>query len=491
MKCRACGEELPEGARFCPACGAPAEEIPASKKLEEPLDAGLAGGAVPLVPLVPLAPPPRATRVDSRGVRGRAVRPAHPGASTSLERRARDSYGAGASHVRQPVPDQGADDAGFDDDEKTASLSADGAAVREAGDTTSAAEKPRAEAGVAVRAAGVREGLSETLRSAFGGIKMPGRGGARWALIAALVAAVAVVGAFFVLVSTSWLGPLAPPSTPAPEVQPPSDGSIAPLEGEEDSDEEQGQTTAGDLEPRDEVEDYSWAELAEISQLIADADTDADALELAETYNLCGRDGELDGTQTKDLELSDGTTVPMMIAGFRQDERSDGSGVAGITFIAAAPVAEGMALCPNEDKGVGWRDSTLRAWLADDLMDELPDELADAIVAVDKRTNPVIGSGTSQITTSDKLWLPSFSEVTGSTRSDGSYEEEGDQYQLFVDEEVGTAQADILAVSDSYWWLRSPDTSNELWFMCVAPDGSPVNFQRPATENDVVIGFCL
>ena len=42
-------------------------------------------------------------------------------------------------------------------------------------------------------------------------------------------------------------------------------------------------------------------------------------------YNLCGADGSLDATQTKDLELSGGTTVPVAVAGIRCDERSDGS----------------------------------------------------------------------------------------------------------------------------------------------------------------------
>ena len=56
MKCKVCGQELPDRAKFCFACGAPMDDVPAPKKLEEPLEPSLAGGAVPMVPV---APPPR------------------------------------------------------------------------------------------------------------------------------------------------------------------------------------------------------------------------------------------------------------------------------------------------------------------------------------------------------------------------------------------------------------------------------------------------
>ena len=62
MKCKRCGEELPERARFCLGCGAPVEEVPAPKKLEQPLEPiGL--GAVPFVPA---GPTPRSMRASQR-----------------------------------------------------------------------------------------------------------------------------------------------------------------------------------------------------------------------------------------------------------------------------------------------------------------------------------------------------------------------------------------------------------------------------------------
>ena len=574
MKCRVCGQELPEGARFCFACGNPMEDVPAPKKLEEPLDPSLAGGAVPMVPV---APPPRATRVEPRAVRVRAARAVHPGsAQGSLERRFRETMvdtgvfpqqdlagsrrawedpdeknedaekdgGASAADVAEveeapstaaetvtdgapadaPLPEGDADaatataeadavpvDASASEADglltdnvpeadaaptADATAAADAAAENDA-DGDAPAEKTSslpiaAWAGEAADRLGeARDGLAGTMRSAFGESPVE-KGGPRWALAGALVAAVAVTVALIAFVSTSWLGPLAAPSEPAPEVHPPSDGSIAPLderEPEEEEPEEGDALPEGAPEARAAMADYSWDELSQIAALIADADTDEAAIELAATYNLCAADGSLDGSQSKDLVLADGTTVPMRVAGFRQDERADGEGAAGITLIAGAPVAE-MAMCPNGDKGVGWRDTTLRAWMNGELAEQLPEDLAGLVVSVNKTTNPVLGSGSEQVVTEDALWVPSYTEVTGNA-SDGDAQAEGTQYRLFADLGVERGENSSLAMGGVYWWERSPSQRDESWFLCVTPEGMAGMGHRPATPNGVVMGFCL
>ena len=70
MKCKKCGEELPDRAQFCFVCGTPIEDVPEPRRLEEPLDP-LAAGAVPLVPI---APPPRAYKFEPKAMRSASAR---------------------------------------------------------------------------------------------------------------------------------------------------------------------------------------------------------------------------------------------------------------------------------------------------------------------------------------------------------------------------------------------------------------------------------
>ena len=245
------------------------------------------------------------------------------------------------------------------------------------------------------------------------------------------------------------------------------------------------------------MNDYSWDELSQISALISQASSDSDALTVAKKYNLCSSSGKLDGTQAKSVQLSDGTTVKMRVAGFRQDTLADGSGKAGISFICDSAVAV-RAL--NAAGAVDWSTSDLCAWLSSDGEALLPSELTQKIVSVNKLANRVNEAG-SQETVAEKLWIPSYSEVVGNLTSGsvryGSYTPEGVQYQLFSD--LGGAwdvPSEIFKVSGecSNWWTRSADPTNSGLF--IAPrnsDGGPGYARNAAISSEVgvVPGFCL
>ena len=254
---------------------------------------------------------------------------------------------------------------------------------------------------------------------------------------------------------------------------------------------------ATEVAVRASVEDYSWDELSQIADMIAAAKDQSSALEIEKKYNLVSTAGTLDGTQAKTLQLSDGTSVKMRIAGFRHDQRSDGSGVAGITFLADSIVSVRPMNTPER---VDWSQTSLRAWLNGEFLGLLPDELSGKVVEVKKQTNRA-SDFSSQEETDDKVWLLSYFELVGevsaSSSRSGVYNPEGTQYQMFSDlggQWEGTNEAFMVSGECANWWLRSPDPANE--GLIIAPrnsDGSPGLARNSAIDGEVgvVPAFCL
>lgn len=254
---------------------------------------------------------------------------------------------------------------------------------------------------------------------------------------------------------------------------------------------------ATEVAVRASVEDYSWDELSQIADMIAGAKDQSSALEIEKKYNLVSTAGTLDGTQAKTLQLSDGTSVKMRIAGFRHDQRADDSGVAGITFLADSIVSVRPMNTPER---VDWSQTSLRAWLNGEFLGLLPDELSGKVVEVKKQTNRA-SDFSSQEETDDKVWLLSYFELVGevsaSSSRSGVYNPEGTQYQMFSDlggQWEGTNEAFMVSGECANWWLRSPDPANE--GLIIAPrnsDGSPGLARNSAIDGEVgvVPAFCL
>lgn len=485
MKCKKCGEELPDRARFCPECGAPVEEVPAPKKLEGPIEPAGVGA----VPIVPAGPPPRATRVTPRVPRPYgAARSARSGGRIPLS-----SYPTLAGEEGGVPPRETSRAPRPPEPPADAEVAPEGAGRREDAGSEPTRElpaDPRPEPDPVPAGGGAPS--PHTVAARVRSVLSRGRDQRVLVGVGAFAAVVAI--GFLVYVSLGWFGPFADRSYVAPEVQPPSDGSIEPLEGQDEGD---APAIEGGPEVRAALGDYSWQELSQISALIAGAETDDEGTQIAAHYNLCDEDGSIDPENTKDLELTDGTTVPIAVAGLRHDERSDGSGTAGISFVARGSIGSEPMNALAQTTG-GWEASTLRVYLNEGLLAKMPSDLADLLVYVEKVTNPVLGSGsTEQVVTSDMVWVPSYSEIVGELDAGswfyGAYQSEGEQYRIFSDLGVtwGEGFSQIALPSGEYWWERSPSPTNASWFLCVSPDGETSYGHLPATADAVVIGFCL
>ena len=313
------------------------------------------------------------------------------------------------------------------------------------------------------------------------------------AVVLAILAVCAVVACAGVM--TGWFGL----ATPAGE-------QVVADEGESAGDEGDPAPAPGGQGEKDErpevrsaVADYSWEELSRDSALLSAPGDGAATLEVAKEYHLCTADGRLDGTQTKSLTLTDGTTVSMQVAGFNHDDRADGTGTAGITFVSRGTV--GMRQMNSSDTTVGgWRDSGLRSWMNTELLGRLPSEVSDVVVPVSKLTNSV-GETTdvsAVVATSDTLWTLSYSEIGGQMSTDDPghdavYNAEGAQYQLFSDLGVRwDSPNQILQIGGvERWWEPSPDPLDGRYFMCVGDDGTPWYAHLPTKECGVVMCFCV
>ena len=250
------------------------------------------------------------------------------------------------------------------------------------------------------------------------------------------------------------------------------------------------------------VNDYSWEELQTISDKIAKASSDDEGLKIAEKYHLCTADGKLDGTQTKDVTLTNGTQAAVQIAGFRHDDRSDGSGKAGITFIFKDAIAEQPMNSSDTNSG-GWQSSQMRSWLASSGMGLLPDELRKEIVSVRKLTNNTgeTENASSVTSTDDSLWLFSYNELTNDYSGWSSdylneygaiYKAEGSTYQLFTDaSDADSMRTKYYQGQSCLWWERSPYPDSSVLFESVYTVGNPIYNDRASISIGVVPGFCI
>lgn len=268
------------------------------------------------------------------------------------------------------------------------------------------------------------------------------------------------------------------------------------------------------------LNEYSWEELSAISAQISAAESDEAGREVAKTYGLVEADGSL-STQKKMIVLDDTRALDVRLAGIRHDTRSDGSGVAGLTFMTVGAVD----IRPMNDEDTvegGWEATSLRAWLINELPARLDSDLAQAMLPVDKQTNNTgLTSNPEDITTtSDKIWLFSVHEVCGDVSwdvdefqqkrgyqdVDGLVNAEGSQYEAFAQAGVNgsTDAGGALSLADSTgvspWWYRTPypfdwteygDTGSNGYFYRVMDTGYPESLGSPQDRSAVVVGFCV
>ena len=269
------------------------------------------------------------------------------------------------------------------------------------------------------------------------------------------------------------------------------------------ADEDSAAAESNGIAIQDSVDNYSWSDLKAIADEIADAaNNGSDPYAVAAKYHLGDEDGAPTASSYKTVELKNGVTAKAYIVDYGCDDRADGKGKAGITFLFddVAPFEASM----NKDgaNSGGWKDSDLRKTLNKQFIKKLPKDLKNSIVKVKKLTNNSgVTTDVSSVTeTKDALWLPSAMEIFGTTDIEDEtnglikrqpdqvpvYEAEGKSYTLYqltkllyrYDNDYPTA------------WTRSCDASQSGAF--IAYNGFDLCSGVDADEAYAVFpGFCL
>lgn len=205
------------------------------------------------------------------------------------------------------------------------------------------------------------------------------------------------------------------------------------------------------------LESFTWEQINEISQQGL----------ASSMFNL---------GDTKAFTLSTGETLIAQIVGFNQDELSDGSGYANITFGLKESVTE------SDFAGTwkGWIDSDIRNVLLPNILTNMPSTLKDNIKTVSKKSQ--VPSQIGALITEDKLWLFGESELTTKDK----YEEDEPTYQLF---KINSDEIKDIHSNANGWWTRSGHRSIDAYWY-IAQDGTLKTASKVESKG-IVFGFCI
>ena len=277
-----------------------------------------------------------------------------------------------------------------------------------------------------------------------------------------------------------------------------------------------------DVLVKDKLEDYSWDELKSIARQIGAAEDKDTGLLIAQKYNLVDKNKKIDPKNTKTIKFEDGSSGEVQMIDFRHDDKADGSGRSGITFLFTKCVDTKANVNPDEQGFAGseattwggWEQCYLRRWLqsggSGGFWSNLPEDLRNNIEKVQKSANNqgIIRSSDDAPSsfTADTVWLLSAKEICGHDTLAFSKDRDvnkvlhkaGWQYKFFEDEGIKYNE-DNEVLERAYgsknvnWWLRDSASKNsDISWRLVSETGNPSDIGHiDRSDYGVVPGFCL
>lgn len=182
------------------------------------------------------------------------------------------------------------------------------------------------------------------------------------------------------------------------------------------------------------------------------------------------------------IKLTNGETLEYRIIGINHDDLADGSGKAGLTFLATSTGIKFRVNATNTNAG-GWERSELRAKMnSGEVWNLMSNDFQSKVKTVRKLTNNVGGGSENKnaavTATADKLFLLSYSEIVPTSYWASSYpwtSSEGTQYEAFKGKVTNSFSGNSAIAIGNRWWERSVSVSPNDYdsFLSVGADGDP------------------
>ena len=194
------------------------------------------------------------------------------------------------------------------------------------------------------------------------------------------------------------------------------------------------------------------------------------------------------------VKLTNGKTMTYQIIGINHDDLADGSGKAGLTFWFAGEALGKHRMNATSTNAGGWEKSELRAKMnGGEIWNLMPSDFQSKVKVVKKLTNNIGGGYANEdviiSSTSDKLFLPSFSELVKSSTNNywgSTYPwiySEGVQYEAFRN--GGWTRP------TSKEWERSVSPRNSERFFEAEPNGNSASSDSANMQKCIRPAFCF
>jgi hypothetical protein len=188
---------------------------------------------------------------------------------------------------------------------------------------------------------------------------------------------------------------------------------------------------------------------------------------------------------TKCVDLGDEGNIIMQIVAMDTDDLADGSGKAPITWVAKQLLVTKKPMNSSGSNANGYPACEMKTYLAENgtIWNKLPATLKTLIKPVSKTSYDKTTA--TDLTSTEKLWIPSAREIFGGT----SYEQSGPVYSDIFKDSASRKRAVFGSSSFTYWWLRSADSSGDTIFRNVYYNGL-VSGSYTSSSRGVCLGFC-